>query len=311
MSQKQPHIAVIGSIIMDLAVTTPRVPKRGENILAHGLSIGPGGKGANASVALERLGARSRLVGRVGNDDFGRQELEAVAKEGVIVDSVSVDESAQTGTALIMVDDEGENTILVVIGANDTLDAETALGALAPHWDSLGAVLVNFEIPTEVVQQVIDAAHHHGVPVVVDAGPPRDHPDSVWRHATILSPNMLETGYLVGYEVADEATALRAARELIQQGPKAVVIKMGGQGSMWVTAEEAEQVPAFEVDVVDTTGAGDAYTAALTIATAEGMPLREAVRLATAAGALAVTQLGTMAAMPTRQQAERFLQQRG
>jgi len=133
-------IAIVGSIITDLAVLTPRVPDRGENILAHRLQIGPGGKGANAAVAVARMGAESILIGRVGNDHFGSEELAALRAEGVSTDWVGIDPEAQTGAAVVMVDDEGENTILVIIGANDRLMPEHVEAGLAPHWDYLDSL---------------------------------------------------------------------------------------------------------------------------------------------------------------------------
>ena len=145
---RQPNIAVIGSIIMDLAVTTPRVPQTGENLLAHGFQMGPGGKGANSAVALARMGAHSTLLGRVGDDPFGRAELETVRQAGVDTSAVVIDPERHTGIAIIMVDDQRENTILVAISQR-RVDAAYVEQALAARWSSLDAVLVNFEIPEE------------------------------------------------------------------------------------------------------------------------------------------------------------------
>ncbi|NLS77440.1 MAG: ribokinase [Chloroflexi bacterium] len=303
---RQPNIAVIGSIIMDLAVTTPRVPQTGENLLAHGFQMGPGGKGANSAVALARMGAHSTLLGRVGDDPFGRAELETVRQAGVDTSAVVIDPERHTGIAIIMVDDQRENTILVAIGANAGLDAAYVEQALAARWSSLDAVLVNFEIPEEVVRTVIEGARQHHVPAVVDAGPPRHYGPETWRHATVLSPNMLEASYLVGYPVEDEAAARRAAADILALGPQAVVVKMGKRGALLVTPQASQLVPGYAVEVVDTTGAGDAFTSALTLALAEGQALPEAVRLGNAAGALAVTRFGTMAAMPTRAEVDTF-----
>ncbi len=305
----RPRVAVVGSIIMDLMVTTPRVPQRGENLLAHGFKMGPGGKGANSAVALARLGAEPLLVGRVGDDYFGRVELETVRGDGVRTDSVVIDPERHTGIALIIVDDGGENTILVAIGANAGLTAEEVTAALQPHWARLDAMLVNFEIPEEVVRTVVQVAKARSIPIVVDAGPPRHYAVETWRDATVLSPNMLEASTMVGYPVEDEATAEQAAHDLLAQGPQAVVLKMGDRGAMLVTATETTMVEGFPVRVVDTTGAGDAFTAALTVALAEGRLLPGAVRFANAAGALAVTRFGTMVAMPTRQEVEAFLKE--
>jgi len=205
------------------------------------------------------------------------------------------------------VDDNRENTILVAIGANAALATEDVEAALAPHWPELDALLVNFEIPEEVVRGVVVGGAERGIPVVVDAGPPRQYGPACWGRATVLSPNMLEAAELVGYPVEDEIAAERAALDILARGPKAVVIKMGARGSFLLTKKERVLTDGFAVEVVDTTGAGDAFTAALTVGLAEGRPLREVVRLANAAGALAVTHFGTMAAMPTRAEVEHFL----
>lgn len=302
-----PTIAVVGSIITDLAVTTPRLPARGENILAHRLQIGPGGKGANAAVAAARLGARAVLVGRIGDDDFGRQELAALRAAGVDTSAVSIDPTAQTGAAIILIDDTGENTILVVIGANDTLTPAHVEAGLAPHWDALDAILINFEVPAAAVAAAVRGAQIHGVPSIIDAGPPRAWGPEIWGNATVISPNELEAATLVGFPIANDADAEMAARLLLAAGPQAVVLKRGAAGALLVTGALLQHFPSFRVDVVDTTGAGDAFSAALTVSLAEGKALAETVRFANAAGALAVTRLGTLPAMPTRAETEALL----
>lgn len=302
-------IAVVGSIITDLAVLTPRVPERGENILAHRLQIGPGGKGANAAVAVARMGVESILIGRIGDDNFGSEELAALRAEGVNADFVGIDPEVQTGTAVVMVDDEGENTILVIIGANDRLTPEHVEAGLAPHWDDLDALLINFEVPEESVAAAIHAAHARDVPCVVDAGPPREFGADVWGEATVISPNALEAATLVGHPVESDVEVEDAARELLAAGPQSVVLKRGSAGALLATSEGVTHVPSFRVNVVDTTGAGDAFSGALVVAIAEGKPLQEAVRIASAAGAITVTRVGTLAAMPARAEIEDFLGQ--
>jgi|DewCreStandDraft_1066081.scaffolds.fasta_scaffold00191_6 ribokinase len=299
-------VAVVGSIITDLAVLTPRYPRRGENILARRLQIGPGGKGANAAVAAARLGAKSILIGRVGDDEFGREELAALRAEGVDIQAVGIDPEAQTGAAIILVDDEGENTILVIIGANAKLAPFHVEEGLAPHWQSLNALLVNFEIPPETVAAAVEGASSRRIPVIVDAGPPRAYGPEIWGKATVISPNELELSTLIGRPVTD-GEQIQAARELLKAGPQAVVLKLGARGALLVTREEAHHLPAFPVNVVDTTGAGDAFSGGLAVAVAEGMPLRDAVRFANAAGALATTQVGTLKVMPRRPEVERLL----
>lgn len=303
-------VAVVGSIITDLAVFTPCLPQRGENLRAHRLQIGPGGKGANAAAAAARLGARAILVGAVGDDHFGHEELAALRRERVIVDGVAVDRETPTGTAVILIDATGENTILVILGANERLTPAMVESGLAPHWATLDALQVNFEIPQEAVATAIRGAADHGIPVLVDAGPPRTFPPEVWAAATVLSPNELEAATLTGSPVEDAAQAEAAARALLSAGPQAVVLKRGAAGALMATRNEVRHVPGFRVPVVDTTGAGDAFSAALLVAMAEGRELADAVRFANAAGALAVTRAGTLPAMPSRSKVEAFLAQR-
>ena len=304
------RVAVVGSIIVDLAVRTPRVPTVGENLLAESFTTGPGGKGANAAVALARGGGDAVLVGCIGDDDFGRMELSHLRQEGVNVDGVRVDSEAATGVAFILVDAQGENTILVVNGANDCLTPEDVLQSLGIHRGALSGILINFEVPEPAVAAGVRFGRDHGVPVVVDAGPPRQYAPETWAACVILTPNELETAALVGYSVSDEAKAERAARELLAAGPRAVVVKLGSRGALLVTPDESTRVPAYAVPVADTTGAGDAFSATLAVAVAEGLPFEQAVRRANAAGALAVTRWGTMPAMPTREEIAEFLAER-
>jgi ribokinase len=304
-------IAVIGSIIADLAVRTPRVPTVGENLLAESFSVGPGGKGANAAAAVARAGAQAVLVGCIGDDDFGRMEMARLRQEGVDVDRVRADPETGTGVAFIMIDADGENTILVVNGANNLLSAEAVSQALASHRTTLDGILINFEIPEAAAAAGVQFGKDGGVPVIVDAGPPRSYGPETWADCTILTPNALETATLVGHPVQDDAAAEQAARELLAAGPQAVVLKRGARGALLLTVGREVHVPAFPVEVVDTTGAGDAFSATLAVAIAEGLPLEQAVRRANAAGALTVTRFGTMPAMPTRQEVDAFLAQRG
>ncbi len=299
-------IASIGSVVVDLIVSTPRVPITGENLLAHSFKIGPGGKGANAAAAVAKLGARAMLVGCVGNDEFGRLELSSLERYGVNTRAVQkVD--ADTAVAIIMVNDEHENTILVVLGASNLLTAARVEQSLAPYWGTLDLIIVDFEIPEEAVAAAVRLGYEHQVPVLVDAGPPRPYEPETWGHATILSPNASEASEMVGYPVETDEASLRAARDLLAKGPSSVVLKRGAAGALLVSRDETLMVPGFKVEAVDTTGAGDAFTAMLALSVTEGRPLREAVLRGNAAGALAVTRWGTMPAMPDRAEVESFL----
>jgi len=292
---------------MDLAVTAQRVPLTGEIVLAGSFRMGPGGKGANAATALARLGACSMLVGCVGDDQLGFMEMEALKREGVNLDGVRTALGESTGVGIIIVDGNKENTVLVVMGANSSLTVEFALGSLEGAWEILDALVVNFEVPEPVVAAVVTEGRRKNVPVIVDAGPSRRYEAATWRGATVLSPNRLEAETLLGREIRTEKELRGAARELLAAGPESVVIKLGGDGCLVCTEEGLTHVPAFKVGVVDTTGAGDAFTAALAFGIAQGRTLAEAVELGTAAGALATTRFGTMPSMPTYSEVGEFL----
>ena len=248
------------------------------------------------------------LLGCIGDDDFGRMEMAALQAEGVDVDAVTIHPEASTGVGIAMIDADGENTILGVLGANDYLSPDDVTQALALHQDTLDGILVNFEVPEPAVAVAVQMGVDYGVPVIVDAGPARPYTPETWRNCTILTPNEQETETLVGYPISDDATAERAARELLGMGPSAVVLHRGAHGALLVTPDDTIHIPSFSVDVVDTTGAGDAFSGALSVAVAEGLPLMDAVRRANAAGALAVTRLGTLPIMPTRQEVDAFLE---
>ena len=302
------QIAVIGSVVIDLAVQTPRLPARGETLLADNFKIGPGGKGANAAVAVQRAGAAAVLLGCIGDDDFGRMEMAALQAEGVDVSAVTIHPEASTGVGIAMIDADGENTILGVLGANDSLNPDDVTHALTLHRETLDGILVNFEVPEPAVAAAVQLGVDYGVPVIVDAGPARPYAPKTWRDCTILTPNEQETETLVGYPVPDDATAERAARELLGMGPNAVVLHRGAHGALLLTSDDTIHIPSFSVNVVDTTGAGDAFSGALSVAVAEGLPLVDAIRRANAAGALTVTRLGTLPIMPTRQEVDTFLE---
>ncbi len=302
------QIAVIGSVVIDLAVQTPRLPAVGETLLADNFKIGPGGKGANAAVAVQRAGGAAMLLGCIGDDDFGRMEMAALREEGVDVDAVAIHPEASTGVGIAMIDADGENTILGVLGANDYLSPDDVTLALALHRDTLNGILVNFEVPEPAVAAAVQLGVNYGIPVIVDAGPARPYTPETWRDCTILTPNEQETETLVCYPVSDDTTAERAARELLGMGPSAVVLHRGAHGALLVTPGDTIHIPSFQVDVVDTTGAGDAFSGTLSVGVAEGLPLVDTIRRANAAGALAVTRLGTLPIMPTRQEVDTFLQ---
>jgi len=290
-----------------MAMKTPRVPAPGDNVHAHHFTMGAGGKGANSAVAIVRLGGRALLVGCVGDDLLGQFELDALQREGVDTRDVIRVPGWSTAVAFIMVDENGENAVLVANRTNETLTGAAVEACLEPHWDTLDAVLVNFEASEAAVRTAVEQGRAHGVPVIVDAGPAMGYGPATWSRATVLTPNLKEAEALTGHPLPDDSSAGRAARALLEHGPAAVVIKQGNRGALAVTRDRCWRVPAFAVNAVDMTGAGDAFTAAMALALAEGETLQVATRRAVAAGAVAVTRFGTLTAMPSRAEVEDLL----
>ena len=305
-----PSILVVGSINSDLVLRTPRLPLLGESLLAKAYSRVAGGKGANQAVAVTRLGARTTFVGRIGTDAEGETLKACLRAEGVCTDFLHTC-SAPTGLAVITIDDKGQNSIVVVPGANNEVTEEDVHAALSA--DSYDAVLVQFEIPAETVIAVCSHAARRGVPVLIDAGPAQRFPLEKLRGITILTPNETETLSLTGIEPDTRQAAHAAANILLQRsGAHAVVIKLGERGALLYGSDGmCEHYPGYRVSSVDSTASGDAFTAAVTIEYVRTGDLRRAVMVGNAAGALATTRFGAQPSLPTTQALEEFCTSRG
>lgn len=299
------NIVVVGSANMDLVTTLPRCPRPGETLIGHSFKTVPGGKGANQAVAAARLGARTAFIGCVGDDPFGAALRDNLAAEGIDVASVKVHPGAPTGTATILVGDDGQNTIVVTPAANFELLPED-LEPLAPLFQAADAVLVQLEIPLATVVAALGLARRWGKLAILDAGPAQKVSAEILRRADIVSPNETEVEALTGIPVPTLDQAEAAAEKLLERGAREVVLKLGATGCYYAGEIENVHVPAFPIQPVDTTAAGDAFTAALALAWRQ-MPLRDALRFANAAGALAATQPGAQPSMPTRAAVEDFL----
>jgi ribokinase len=299
-------IMVVGSINMDLVVRASHWPPPGENTFGRDFRMFAGGKGANQAIGVAKLGRTVMLAGRVGTDHFGDVLLGNLQANGVDITNVERDGQTPTGVALILINDQGENSIVIATGANGEFSAESArrLRALIA---SVHLVLLQLELPVDVVAEVVTIARSVGKRVVLDAGPPCHRPPPALFAVTVLSPNEAEAGALAGLSVSDEATATQAAHALLTRGPEAVVLKLGAKGALLATSGGERFFPAHHVPVVDTTAAGDAFSAALSVALAEGESIERAVEFANAAGAWAVTRLGAQNSLPTRRELETFL----
>ena len=301
-------LLVVGSLNMDLVVRVAHLPAPGETILGGEFHTIPGGKGANQAVAAARLGAEVTMVGRVGTDGFGQTLRANLASEGINVSCLHSDPSASTGVALITVDQPGQNTIVVASGANMRLtpaEIEAAFAQIA----GVEVVMMQLESPIDCVETAARLALRSGARTILNPAPARSLPATLLAQVDILVPNEIEASLLSGVPVSDLDTADRAARQLFTHGIKTVVVTLGGKGALLVANknEASVHIPAYPVQVVDTTAAGDAFVAGLAIGLGEGMSLFEAVQLGNAAGALSVTHLGAQPSLPTRQEVSQFL----
>lgn len=300
-------IMVFGSINMDLTTYVPRLPKPGETLHGTSYLTVPGGKGANQAVAAARLEAPTLLCGRVGADAFGQEHLASLRKEGVDVSRVMVDEGYDTGLAVISVDDQAENAIVVVSGANMAVGMEDVHRCL-PALEGCKFVLLQLEVPLEASMALARAARERGIPVMLDPAPAGPVPLEFYPLVDILTPNETELETLLGIAVGDESSARLAASKLLSLGVKTAVIKLGEQGAFYQSAAGWGWVPPFPVKAVDTVAAGDAFNAGLAAALSEGRDLEEALRWGAAAGALAVTKKGAMPSLPRRSELEGILE---
>lgn len=292
-------IVVFGSINMDLVASVPHLPQAGETLSGGGFATVPGGKGANQAVACARLGVPTAFVGRVGGDGFGSELRRGLEREGVGVDGLAVASDLPSGIAVITVDAKGENTIVVVAGANGAV-GEADLAALERQIAGAKLLLIQLEVPLAAVQAAAAAARASGAMVVLDPAPAQPLPAALLRHVDIITPNESEAAALVGFALADDAAIARAAEALCELGAGCAIIKLGGRGAYMLAGGRGVWLPAFAVDAVDTVAAGDAFNGALAAALSLGLPLETAARWGAAGGALATTRRGAQAAMPTR-----------
>ena len=304
---RAPGVVVLGGINMDLVTYSDRFPGAGETIAGERFLTYAGGKGANQAVAAARMGARTAMVGRVGGDIFGLQLVDGLRSEGIDVSWVSVAQGESSGIASICIDRTGQNRIIQVLGANSACGGEQA-SAVASALLGAHTLMLQLEVPPEVSLSAAREARAAGKTVILDPGPVRAMPPALLRYCNIVTPNETEAEAIVDFPVNNRDTAARAAEALMSRGVGAAVVKLGAQGAFYASAEASGFQPAFSVRAVDTVAAGDAFNGSLAVCLAEGMPLAEAVRVACAAGALAVTTTGAQDSMPTRAAVDALLE---
>jgi ribokinase len=300
------RVLVVGSANVDFTVAVRRLPRPGETVSEGTLLVNHGGKGANQAVGARRLGAEVRFIGCVGDDDPGRSVRAALEAEGIGVGGLVVTRAAATGTALIVVDAEGRNQIAVAPGSNRHLGVGD-VRARADDFAWAEVVLCQLETPVETVTAALREARAHRAITIVNPAPVPERPIDFWPLVDYLTPNDGEAERLTGEVVRDRTTAERAAAALRARGVGAVIVTLGAAGSLAVTSDRAEHVPAFPVVAIDTTAAGDAFNAGLAVARGEGRAVGECLRLAAAVAALTCTRRGAQDSLPSRREVEALL----
>ena len=291
-------IYVIGSINTDMVAMTDHLPTPGETVMGGEFMMTAGGKGANQAVAAARLDGDVTMVGRLGVDIFGDQSVARLKAEKINCDFISRDSAAASGVALISVDGEGENHIVVAPGANNTLHIDTIDTALSSLPEN-AIVLMQLEIPIETVAHVISFAKDSNRKVILDPAPARELPENFLDGLFLITPNETEATHLSGIEVIDQNSAKAAAKKLLQTGVQNVAITMGADGVLLASGDENLQLIASPtVNAVDTTAAGDCFNGALSVALANGLELEEGINKACQAASISVTRKGAQDSMP-------------
>ena len=297
-------IIVVGSLNMDFVAQVATLPMPGQTVLGSGFRTIPGGKGANQACAAGKLGGQVRMVGRVGDDVFGRQLREELESVGVDVSGVRLTPQTASGVALIFVQARGQNQIVVAPGANATLavsDVETAIGTAGG-----GYLLLQLETPLDTVEAAAGKARQRGATVVLDPAPAQALSPALLANVDILTPNESEANVLLSRAQVSVSLddAPEVARALLALGTGTVVLKLGENGALVADRDGVAHFPAPRVDAVDATAAGDTFNGALAVALSEGRTLREAVVFANAAAALSVTRHGAQSSIPRREEVE-------
>ena len=301
-----PEILIVGSLNADLVVQVPRFPQPGETISGSDLQIIPGGKGANQAVAAARQGTTVSMLGRVGQDSFGPELIHNLKQNNVDTSHVQTDSRAATGTAIIVVDANGQNNIVLSPGGNGQVSPDDVADASFSDYKLL---LLQLEIPIETVVAAAQRAKASELRVLLNPAPARSLPDELISLSDFILPNETELSLLTNQSVHDIASAEKAAKTLLERGAQNVIVTLGAKGALIVSSIQVTHINSYEVQVVDTTAAGDAFIGGFASALLRNKALEEAVRYGCACGALATTKFGAQPSLPTQAEVERFITQ--
>ena len=300
-------ITVFGSFVVDLMARTPHLPVPGETVKGSMFKMGPGGKGFNQGVAAHKAGAQVTMVTKLGKDTFAGVALDAMKELNMDTSKVFITEETETGIALITVDEiTSQNEIVVVLGACSTISDEE-VESIADIVKESEYLLTQLETNLSAIDKVIDIAYKNGVKVILNTAPVQPISDDILGKVYLITPNEIEAEILTGISIDSEENAKIAAEWFFEKGVKNVLFTLGVRGVFIATNEKQGMIPAYKVNAIDTTGAGDAFNGGLAVALAEGKDLWEAAKFANALAAVAVQRLGTTPAMPTRAEIDEFI----
>ncbi|MGM8212248.1 ribokinase [Virgibacillus sp. W0430] len=295
------EILVIGSLNMDLVTYVSRLPAEGETISSYKFLTIPGGKGANQAVAVGKLGANVRMIGKVGNDDYGNMLQESLMRSSVKTDSVLV--GGTTGMAFITVAENGENNIVLVPGANAEI-TKADIDHLSHYVKASDLIIMQLEIPLPVVEYVTMIAKEFNKRIILNPAPVIELPKQLLQHTHTIIPNEVELSMLTKTKISTDEDIILASKKLISQGVKRVVVTVGSKGSVIVTKEKKITIPAFRVKAIDTTAAGDSFIAAFAVGIKKGMSDEESALFASKVAAIVVTREGAQSSIPTLEEVD-------
>ena len=299
----RPEITIVGSFAVGLTMRAPKLPVFGETMLGSDFDMGPGGKGSNQAVGTARLGAHSALVAMIGVDKLASIGTDLYGAEGIDATHVRVRTERATGVGFIILNDKGENFIILDMGANELMDA-AAVDAAEARIQKSSVVMTVLEIPTPAATRAMELGRQHGAITILNPAPARALPPQSFANVDYLTPNESELRILLGLRADDPSSSRELAAKLRQQGVRTVVVTLGRTGALILSDEIDLMVPAVPVDVVDTTGAGDAFNSGFAVALAEGRSVVDAVKFGVVCGSIACTKLGVVPSLPDRAKAD-------
>lgn len=292
------NICILGSINMDMVVEVDKIPKNGETVLAKSLDYNPGGKGANQAVAARRIDKGVTLLGSLGDDEYGNRILDDLLQEGVNTEHIKIVED-KTGLAIINVDSRGENNIVVVPGANREVDVDYVVENRRVIGDS-DILISQLEIPIDAVEEAFKIAKNNKTKTILNPAPARELSDELFLNTDIIIPNETETEILTGIYPDTEENMIKAAKILLYKGVKNVIITLGAKGSFFMNGDEYKHIEALDVEVVDTTAAGDSFVGAFAsrLQSLEFLDIYYAIKIATKAASVTVQKKGAQQSLP-------------